>query len=164
MKNLLKLSLVFAVVLTTMATRANDNEFFLHVKRGDGKSISFTINQITNVSLSILDKDGYEIFSEKASGTKGVKRTYGLEDFPAGTYILEAENNFKKVKYEIVITDADASLSNKAISEMYKQTPSSKGKLANNVVFPLDDLTGIESESLWCVNTIAFSKAKKTAA
>ena len=68
MKNLLKLSLVFAVVLTTMTARANDNDFFLYVKSGDGKLISFTINGIKQVNLSIYDKEGREIFSEKASG------------------------------------------------------------------------------------------------
>jgi hypothetical protein len=164
MKNLLKLSLVFAVVLTTMTARANDNDFFLYVKSGDGKLISFTINGIKQVNLSIYDKEGREIFSEKASGQAGVKRTYSLEEFPAGKYVLEAENNFKKIKYEIVITDIDASLSNKALSQVYKQTPINKGKLANNLAFPLEDLTSIESETLWCVTNIAFSKAKKTAA
>jgi hypothetical protein len=133
MKKILKLSLVLAVVLTTMTTYANDNDFLLYVKSGQGKLISFTINGIQKVSLSIRDKEGKLIYSEKATGKGGVKRIYSLEEFPAGSYTLEAENDFKKIKYEIVITDEIAKISTKAISQVYKETIyTTKEKLVYN--------------------------------
>jgi hypothetical protein len=133
MKKILKLSLVLAVVLTTMTTYANDNDFLLYVKSGQGKLISFTINGIQKVNLSIRDKEGKLIYSEKATGKGGVKRIYSLEEFPAGSYTLEAENDFKKIKYEIVITDEIAKISTKAISQVYKETIyTTKEKLVYN--------------------------------
>ena len=46
MKSLLKLSMVFAVVLSTMTVHANDLDFLLYVKNKNGKQITFSINAI----------------------------------------------------------------------------------------------------------------------
>ncbi|NJM79617.1 MAG: hypothetical protein HC854_08410 [Flavobacterium sp.] len=73
MKNLLKLSLVFVVVLSTMTVRANEDiDFLLFAKKREGKQISLAINRIQEVSLSIYDLDGEKLFSEKATGEIGI--------------------------------------------------------------------------------------------
>ncbi|MBF02222.1 MAG: secretion protein [Flavobacterium sp.] len=131
MKSLLKLSLVFAVVLSTMTVHANDLDFLLYVKNKNGKQITFSINAIQEATITILDQEGQEIYVENAKGEKGIKKTYNLEQFPAGKYILKVENNLKKVSYEILVTDEDATLSTKGISQTYKVTMSSE-KLASN--------------------------------
>jgi hypothetical protein len=122
MKKILKLSLLFALVLTTMQTYAGEGDFLLYVKKGDGKAIRFALNGIKNINLSIYDKEGNLIFSEKATDEVGILRTYSLEEFPEGTYFLEAENNLKKVRYEIIIANENASLSKSAVAEVYKPT------------------------------------------
>jgi hypothetical protein len=122
MKKILKLSLLLAFVLTTMQTYAGEGDFLLYVKKGDGKAIRFALNGIKNINLSIYDKDGNLIFSEKATDEVGILRTYSLEEFPEGTYFLEAENNLKKVRYEIVIANENASLSKSAVAQVYKPT------------------------------------------
>jgi hypothetical protein len=122
MKNILKLSLVCAVLFTGMSTYAIDGneDFNLHVLKGNGKLVTFALNQVKKASLTIYDKDGSVLYYEKASGKEGILRTFSFEEFPEGTYILEVEDSVKKVRHEITITDDASVLSSKAISSVYK--------------------------------------------
>ena len=129
MKKILKLSLVCAVLFTGMSTYAIDGneDFNLHVLKNNGKLITFALNQVKKAHLAIYDQEGTLIYSESASGKDGILRTFSLEEFPAGTYFLEIEDNVKKVRHEITITDDTTVLSKKAVSSVYKA-----GIAANN--------------------------------
>ena len=123
MKKILKLSLVCAVLFSGMSTYAIDGneDFNLHVlKKGNAKLITFALNKVTKAKLAIYDKDDNLIYVENASGKEGILRTFSLEEFPEGTYFLEAEDNVKKVRHEITITDDTTVLSTKAVSSIYK--------------------------------------------
>ncbi|MDR7212103.1 T9SS type A sorting domain-containing protein [Flavobacterium piscis] len=122
MKKMLKLSLVCAVLFTGMSTYAIDGngDFALHVLKGNGKLVSFALNNVKKASLTIYDKEGNLIYSENASGQNGILRTFSFEEFPEGTYFLEVEDKVKKVKHEIVITNNTSVLSSKAVSSVYK--------------------------------------------
>jgi hypothetical protein len=129
MKKILKLSLVCAVLFSGMSTYAIDGneDFNLHVLKTNGKLITFALNKVQKANLAIYDKDGTLIYSESASGKEGILRTFSLEEFPAGTYFLEAEDNVKKVRHEITITDNNTTtLSTKAVSSVYKAGFSAK--------------------------------------
>jgi hypothetical protein len=128
MKKIIKLSLVCAVLFTGMSTYAIDGneDFNLHVLKGNGKVVTFALNQVKKASLTIYDKDGSVLYYENASGKDGILRTFSFEEFPEGTYILEVEDSVKKVKHEITITDDATVLSSKAISSVYKADSSAK--------------------------------------
>ncbi|MEN2403131.1 T9SS type A sorting domain-containing protein [Flavobacterium sp. MC2016-06] len=122
MKKIIKLSLVCAVLFTGMSTYAIDgnDDFNLHVLKGNGRLITFALNQTQKANLSIYDKNGDLLYSENASGKDGILRTFSLEEFPEGTYFLEVEDNAKKVRYEITVDENTSVLSKKAVSSVYK--------------------------------------------
>ena len=127
MKNL-KLSLVCAVLFAGTSTYAIDGneDFNLHVLKGNGKLVTFALNQVKKASITIYDKDGSVLYFENATGKDGILRTFSFEEFPEGTYILEIEDGVKKVQHEITITDDATVLSSKAISSVYKADSTAK--------------------------------------
>jgi hypothetical protein len=120
MKTILKFSLAVFVAMTTMSTYAIDGDFLLNVKKGTGKEISFSVNEIQKANVTIYDKFHNVIYSETATGKGGILKTYSLEEFPDGVYFLEVETNLKKVTHEIVISNEATTLSRKSIAEVYK--------------------------------------------
>jgi hypothetical protein len=128
MKKMLKLSLVCAILFTGMSSYAIDGneDFALHVIKRNGRTVTFALNNVKKANLSIYDKEGVLIYTEYATGKDGILRTFNLEEFPEGTYILEIEDNVKTIKHEIVIIDNNSVLSTKAVSSVYKAGFSAK--------------------------------------
>ena len=120
MKTILKFSLAVLMAMTTISTYAIDGDFLLNVKKGTGKEISFSVNEIQKAHVTIYDKDHNIIYSETATGKGGILRTYSLEEFPEGVYYLEVETNLKKVTHEIVVSNEASILSRRSLAEVYK--------------------------------------------
>ena len=103
MKTILKFSLVVLAAFTTMGSYAIDGDFLLNVKKGTGKQISFSVNEIQKAKVTIYDKDHVEIYSEIVTGKEGISRIYNLEEFPNGEYTLEVETFYKKIKESNIV-------------------------------------------------------------
>ena len=131
MKKILKLSLLLIVAMTSISSYAIDGDFLLHVKKGKGNEIIFSLNEIKKVNVSFYDDKDNLIYTENATGEKGILRRYNLDELPVGTYYLVVENNLKKVKHEIIISEEKSILTTKTISEVYK--PALKNKNVANV-------------------------------
>jgi hypothetical protein len=120
MKKISKFSLVLIVTLLTMNMHAGTVDFTLDVKKEQGKMVTFALNQIEKIDLSIYDADDKLIHSENVDSKKDIKRTYDLKALPEGTYFLQAESDSKILRYEISVVGETASLSGDAVSEVYK--------------------------------------------
>ena len=120
MKTILKFSLVLLVAITTMGAHANNGDFLLKVNNGTGKEISFSVNDIQKAKITIYDKYHNKIYSEVATGAKGIVKTYLLEEFPDGVYFLEVETDLKKVTHEIFVSKEGSTLFKKSVAEVYK--------------------------------------------
>lgn len=131
MKKISKLSLVLAVLFGTSTYAIDGNEDFnLHVLKGNGKLITFALNNVKKAKLTIYDTDGTLIYSESATGKDGILRTFSLEEFPEGTYFLEVEDSVKKAKHEITIAGNKSVLATKAISSVYKTDSAKNSNVA----------------------------------
>ena len=122
MKKISKFSLMLGVALLTMNSYAGTVDFTLDVKKEQGKMVTFALNKMNKVNLSIYDAEGKLIHSEKVDSQKNINRTYDLKALPEGTYFLEAESETKISRYEISVVGAIATLSAEPISEIYKPT------------------------------------------
>ncbi|MBX9807677.1 MAG: T9SS type A sorting domain-containing protein [Flavobacteriaceae bacterium] len=120
MKKILKFSLVLLVALTTMNLSAGTVDFTLNVKKEQGKMVTFALNITNKVDLSIYDANDKLIHSETVDSKKNINRTYDLKDLPDGTYFLQAESELKIFRYKISVAGATATLSENAVSEIYK--------------------------------------------
>lgn len=122
MKKISKFSLMLGVTLLTMNVHAGTVDFSLDVKKEQGKKVTFAINKINKMDLSIYDAEDKLIHSEYVNSKNNTNRTYDLNALPEGIYFLEAESETKISRYEISVVGATASLSTGAISEVYKPT------------------------------------------
>ncbi|MES2573603.1 MAG: hypothetical protein V4572_01550 [Bacteroidota bacterium] len=122
MKKILKFSLVLLVALISMGMHAGTLDFTLNVKKEQGKKVTFALNSMDKVDLSIYDAEEKLIFTEKTESPEGVYRTYDLKALSDGTYFLEAESDSKIAKYKITVVGNTAILSSHAVSEIYKPT------------------------------------------
>lgn len=104
MKKIIKLSIAFAFVLTSMGTYASEENSFLSVRKGNEKEIKVSFNGVNKATVSIYDVENNLIYSEIATAKEGVSRVYNLQEFPAGKYYFVVETNLKKVKHEIIIS------------------------------------------------------------
>lgn len=120
MKKISKFGLMLGVTLLTMNSYAGTLEFTLNVKKEQGKTVTFALNKMDKVDLSIYDADGRMIHSEKVDSQKIINRTYDLKALPEGTYFLEAESDTKISRYEISVVGTTAKLSDNPVSEVYK--------------------------------------------
>lgn len=123
MKKILKFGLVLVASLTTMNGHASTVDFALDVKNEQGKKVTFAVNTINIMNLSIYDADDKLIHTEAVNSKKDFKRTYDLNDLPEGTYFLEVESDLTISRYEISVAKATATLSANAISEDFKPVP-----------------------------------------
>lgn len=122
MKKISKFGLMLGVTLLTMNLYAGTLDFTLDVKKEQGKMVTFALDKMKKVDLSIYDAEGKMIHTEKVDSQKNINRTYDLRALPEGTYFLEAESDTKISRYEISVVGTTASLSANPVSEIYKPT------------------------------------------
>ena len=119
MKTISKLSVVALFALASLNTYAIDGDFLLNVKKRQGNEISFALNGQQKIKVTIYDINHNVLFSEKASGQKGISKTYNLDEFPEGKYYLIVTTDYKSVKHEIKVNASSAVLSKRPLLEVY---------------------------------------------
>ncbi|MGL2986518.1 secretion protein [Flavobacterium sp. RSSA_27] len=126
MKTISKLSLVLVFVLASLNTYAIDGDFLLNVKKGKGNEISFALNGKQKVKVTIYDINQNVLFAEYATGTKGILKTYNLDEFPEGKYYLIVSTDYKSVKHEIIVNATHTVLSKRPVLEVYIKEANNK--------------------------------------
>jgi len=129
MKTISKLSLAVVFTLASLNTYAIDGDFLLNVKKRQGNEISFALNGQQKIKVTIYDLNNNILFSENATGQKGISKTYNLDEFPEGKYYLIVSSDYKSVKHEIKVNASTAILSKRPMLEVYLKTADDKNLL-----------------------------------
>jgi len=101
-----QMGLVAALFLTTIFTYAIDGrgDYILNIITGNGKVVSFTLNTVEKSVFSIYDQSHNLVYKGDSAADKlEISKTISLEGFPAGTYILEVQENGKVAKHDIKV-------------------------------------------------------------
>lgn len=111
---------MLGVTLLAMNAHAGIVDFTLDVKKGQGNKVTFVLNKMDKVDLSIYDAEGILIHSEKVNSQKILNRTYDLKALPEGEYYLVAESELKLARYKISFLGETAELFENPITEEFK--------------------------------------------
>jgi len=120
MKNLLKISLVAAIVLTTAGAYANNDDLSLKVKTEKEKNVRVFINESQDINVTIYGSDNEVLYQKKSQAIGGSSKTYDLSAFPDGNYSMKVESGSKLAEYAISIENDKASVSAPSIKELFK--------------------------------------------
>lgn len=106
MKQILRLSFIIAVFLTTLSTYAVDqkDDYALYIKTRNGKIVNFTLKADEKSNFSILDEKQNLLYTgEFSTNELEVSKTFILETYPVGTYYLKVLENNKVVNHKITV-------------------------------------------------------------
>lgn len=120
MKNLLKNSLILALVLISSIAFADDANISVKVKSENEKSIIFTLDQAEKINLSIYSLNDGIIYEQNIKTDKATTKTYNLDAFPDGNYIIKLENEEKLFEYEVNIFKGKTLISEPIVTEFFK--------------------------------------------
>jgi hypothetical protein len=120
---------VVAAMVMAVNGNASEKDFSIAVKKAEGKTVTFAVQEVNQVVLSLYDLDNKLIHRERVASKGTLNRTYDLKALPEGTYFLVAESDAKVAKYEISVANEEAILSEVAFSEVFKPTLSNKNGL-----------------------------------
>ncbi|RZL47416.1 MAG: hypothetical protein EOP00_12050 [Pedobacter sp.] len=120
MKNLLKNTLLVAIMLTSSVVFAKDGDFSLKVKSENEKSVVFYIDEAQDVNLSISSVEEGIIYEQKIHAEKALSKVYSLEEFPDGNYTFKLESATGVVEYPVNILNGKAFMSKAIVKENFK--------------------------------------------
>ncbi|MET4138192.1 hypothetical protein [Pedobacter sp. UYP1] len=120
MKNLLKISLIAAILFTSVNTYANNDDLALKVNSVERKTIRLSINETQDMKVTFYGLNDEILYEKKGHELSGSSKTYDLTDFPDGNYIMKLETGLKSVEYQINIENNKASLSTASNKEAFK--------------------------------------------
>lgn len=136
MKNLFKISLIAAVLFTSVNTYANNDDLSLKVKSAEQKTVRLYINQTQDMKVTFYDIDNDVLYQRKGQVIAGSSKTYNLTAFPDGDYVMKVETDSKLIEYHINIENNKASVSMPSTKEVFKPILTSKNGL---VILNLDN-------------------------
>ena len=120
MKNLLKNSLILSLVLISSIAFADDANISIKVKAENEKSIIFSLDQAEKINLSIYSLNDGIIYEQNIKTDKATTKTYNLEAFPDGNYIIKLENEEKLIEYQVNIFKGKTLISEPIVTEFFK--------------------------------------------
>lgn len=132
--------LSFAAALFTLtALSAYNSEAPSFISLVESKSISISMKGFSDTpsSVKLFDAQGNELVSKKPS-KKLSSYTFKLDELPDGNYFIEAEDNYKKLRQVVIISDSKVYVDQVAKAS-YKPAVTFTGKKAKVNVLALGE-------------------------
>jgi hypothetical protein len=143
MRNFLKISLVAAVLFTSLSAIAND-DILVKAKSENEKSIVFMVDDAQDINMSIISQDDEVVYEQRVRTAGTVKKIYNLDAFPNGNYTLKLESALKLTTYQILIENGRAQLSAPTIKVLFKPViAKEKGLITLDLKTVVDSPVGI---------------------
>jgi hypothetical protein len=120
MKNLLKNGLILALLLISSIAFADDANISIKVKSDNEKALIFSLDEAQKINLSIYSLNDGIIYEQNIKTDKATTKTYNLEAFPDGNYIIKLENEEKLIEYEVNIFKGKTLISEPIVTEFFK--------------------------------------------
>ncbi len=109
MKKVVRTIAVVALMFASIAVSAKEPK--LSLTANAQKSVVFELDaQTQNTFISMLDKNGNVIYSEKIEVAKGYAKKFDLNGLPEGKYYLHVENTMKETVYTLEVTASSVSI------------------------------------------------------
>jgi len=117
MKNLLKTTLLLALLAISSASYSDNIKISLKPYSYKQKSLVFSTNEAEKVDLSIYNVYDGVLYKESIKSEKPVTKVYNLDSFPEGHYIVKLVRKDKTIEYEVKITRDKALVSAPYVSK-----------------------------------------------
>ncbi|MEQ7798968.1 hypothetical protein ABDJ41_04055 [Pedobacter sp. ASV1-7] len=118
MKSFIKISLIAALLMSSVGLYASDGEFSFSVKRVNEKTVTFAMNETQVVDVAIYGANNEALYEKKVNAKKGTSKTYDLSSLPNGNYTFKLWTDAKATEYKIEIKGDSVSVSEPVIINM----------------------------------------------
>jgi hypothetical protein len=118
MKSFIKISLIAALLMSSVGLYASDGEFSFSVKRVNDKTVTFAMNETQVVDVAIYGANNEALYEKKVNAKKGTSKTYDLSSLPNGNYTFKLWTDAKATEYKIEIKGDSVSVSEPVIINM----------------------------------------------
>lgn len=98
------LVILIFTLFTTLTSIANTAEPIATALEGQTVTVFFDNNKSETVSVSIIDKSGFVLLTDKVETKNRKSRGYNLEQLPYGVYTIEIDSD-QKIVYQTIKTD-----------------------------------------------------------
>jgi len=110
MKNLMRKSLVVAILLIAFIVKANTVVPNYNVIVAGSKLVNLTLlNTDGTTSIKFIDKYGATLHKEVLKGINNSKK-YDLSTLPVGNYMIELNANSKTIQYPVEVTEKNVTI------------------------------------------------------
>lgn len=118
MKSFIKISLIAALLMSSVGLYASDGEFSFSVKRVNEKTVTFAMNETQVIDVTIYGANNEALYEKKVNAKKGTSKTYDLSSLPNGNYTFKLLTEAQATEYKIEIKGDSVSVSEPVIINM----------------------------------------------
>lgn len=114
MKAVLKITVMAALMFSTLIASANSEPKIYVAGENEGKSLIFELDVTSeNTKIQFLDSDSNIIYSDDAVSSTGVRKKFDMSNLSSGLYTFKVDNSIKAITYSILLASNEMTILSK---------------------------------------------------